>query len=391
MRLSTLSASLLFKTLLAGAVLFALTGCNKQPKLLEDQAVAQAPEPVVVHQAEMDVLWKANSVGSKSGGSHFLPIIESDVIYTASSSGQIQGFSLDNGDKVFSVSLNNKLASGVGVNVSTVVAVTTDAQVIALNTDDGSEKWRVQIDSAISAAPAMNDQLVVVRTVDGKLLGFNTVNGDQEWAIERPVAALSIGQDAPGLVAAEGVINGFSSGRILASNVYNGSPFWEVRAFRPGGKNEIERLIDIDASPILVGGNVIVGAYKGGMVALRVRDGSEVWRNESASTRKNIAQSKLLLAITGPESEVEVLSNDTGKTRWKKKQLRGHGLSAPAILDDSVVVGSLDGTLYFFNLFDGQIRSKFKAANTAITALRRVDQGLIVYSAGSGVLTLLRL
>lgn len=379
-----------FKLLAGGAILLLLSACG-QPKLEENQAVEQSPEPLVVHSEQFEVAWRVNSTGSKHGGALYEPRLEGDVIYTSSRSGQIQGYLLETGEKVFSVSVSDDLVSGVGVNVSSVIAVTDSAEIIALDRDDGSEKWRVSVDSAISAAPALNDQLIIIRTVDGQVIGLNAISGAQEWAIERPVSALSLGQDAPGLVAAEGIVNGFSSGRILASNVYNGSPFWEKRAFRPSGKNEIERLIDIDASPIIVGSIVVVGAYNGGMVALQIRDGSEVWRNEGASTRKPIASSNLLLAITGPQSEVEVLAQDTGKTRWKKQLLRGHALSAPVILKDSVVVGSLDGVLYFFNLFDGKIRSKFQAGNSPITALRKVKQGLIVYSANSGVLSLIRL
>lgn len=378
------------KLLTGGVVLLVLSACG-QPKLQENQAVVQSPEPVVVHSEQFKVLWKVNATGSKSGGALYEPRLEGDVIYTSSRSGQIQGYRIESGEKVFSVSLPEDLVSGVGVNVRSVIAVTDSAEIIALDRDDGSEKWRASVDSAISAAPALNDQLIVIRTVDGKVIGLNATSGIQEWAIERPVAALSIGQDAPGLVAAEGIVNGFSSGRILASNVYNGSPFWEKRAFRPGGKNDIERLIDIDASPILIGSMVVIGAYNGGMVAFQIRDGSEVWRNEGASTRKPIAKSSLLLAITGPESEVEVLAQDTGDTRWKKTLLRGHALSAPVILHDSVVVGSLDGVLYFFNLFDGQIRSKFQASSSPITALRKVEPGLIVYSASSGALSLIQL
>ena len=376
--------------LFGGAALLVLSACG-QPKLEENQAVVKSPEPIVVHSEQFEYAWKVSSVGSKSGGALYEPRIEGDTIYTSSRGGQIQGYELETGEKVFNVKLSEKLISGVGVNVSSVIAVTDKAEIIALDRVDGFEKWRVSVDSAISAAPALNDQLIVVRTVDGKLIGLNAISGVQEWAIERPVAALSVGQDAPGLVAAEGVVNGFSSGRILASNVFNGSPFWEKRAFRPGGKNEIERLIDIDASPIMVGSMVVVGAYQGGMVALQLRDGSEVWRNEGASTRKAIARSSDILAITGPESEVEVLAQDSGETRWKKQLLRGHALSAPVILEDSVVVGSMDGILYFFSLVDGKIRSKFQAGSSPITALRKVEQGLIVYSARSGTLSLIRL
>ena len=175
------------------------------------------------------------------------------------------------------------------MNATSVIAVTVDGEVVALDRDNGSEKWRNDIGRSISAAPALNDQIVVIRTVDGHMVAINAVTGEQTWAIERPVASLSVGLDAPGLVAGEGLISGFSSGRVVASNIYNGTTFWEKRAFRPGGKNEIERLIDIDAPPVMAGQLVLLGAYRGGIVAYLLRDGEEVWRNEGVNTRKPMA------------------------------------------------------------------------------------------------------
>ena len=379
-----------YKLLLPGLLFLGLSACGGQPKLEEGQAVAQAPEPEVVQNTDVDVVWKVSSAGTKSGGDSFTPAVEGAVVYTSNRDGRIEGYDLDDGKRTFNVSLKDKLVAGVAVNVSSIIAVTTGGEVLALDREDGSEKWRSSTGSAISASPALNDQLIVVRTVDGKVIGLNALTGDQVWAIERPVAALSIGLDAPGLVASEGVVNGFSNGRVLASNIYNGSPFWEVRAFRPGGKNEIERLIDIDASPIMAGQLVIVGAYQGGMAAYLLRDGSEVWRNESASTRKPIAKSGVMLAVTGPESEVSMVAQDTGKTRWKKTVLRGFGLSGPVILDDAVMVGSLDGSLYFFDLFDGRLLSKYKLSSTRISSLHKVADAVLVYSASSGSLSLVQ-
>ncbi len=175
---------------------------------------------------------------------------------------------------------------------------------------------------------------------------------------------------------------------MVASNIYNGTTFWEKRAFRPGGKNEIERLIDIDAPPLLAGQMIIVGAYNGGVAAYRLRDGQEVWRNDDVSTRKPMSFSGSNLGLTGPESDVALLDAATGDTRWKRTSLRGNGLSSPVVAERSLVVGSMDGVLYFFGLDDGQLNSRFNIGSGAITSLIRVDQGVLVYSAGSGRLTL---
>ncbi len=381
----------LIKYLLPGMALTFLAACGGgQPDLEETQAVARAPVPDVALNTAAETAWRASSGGGKLGAVQFEPVIIDDTVYIASPKGHIQGFNLDSGKSVLSKSVGDHLANGVGVNMSSIVAVTVKGEVIALNRADGSEDWRYDIGRSISAAPALNDQVIVIRTVDGYMIGLNAVTGKQVWSIERPVASLSVGLDAPGLIAAEGLVSGFSSGRVLASNVYNGTTFWEKRAFRPGGKNEIERLIDIDASPVLAGEMILVGAYQGGIVAYRIRDGEEIWRSDEVSTRKPMALSSLFLGVTGPESDVSLIALGTGKTRWKRTQLRGNGLSGPVITDESVVVGNLDGDLYFFALTDGAIKSRYRVGTGAITSLLQVEQGILVYSAGSGKLTLIK-
>ena len=372
-----------------GLVLLALSACGGQPDLEATQAVARSPVPEVAANTTVEVVWRADSAGGSLEPIPFEPVVEGNIVYISNPKGQIKGIDLDTGKSVFSKSVRGKLANGVGVNVNSVIVVTDDGEVILLDRNDGSEKWRYDVGRSISAAPASSDQVISIRTVDGHLIALNAITGVPVWAVDRPVASLSVGLDAPGLIASEGLISGFSSGRVLASNLFTGATFWENRAFRPGGKNEIERLIDIDAPPVVAGDMVIVGAYQGGMVAYRLRSGEEVWRNEDVSTRQSIAASPLFLGVTGSESEVTLIALGTGKTRWRRTQLRGNGLSAPVITNDSVVVGNLDGDLYFFSLTGGELKSRFSVGTGAITSLLKVDQGVLVYSAGTGKLTLI--
>lgn len=380
------------KLIFLSLMLVALAACGgRQAALEENQAVAPTTAPDVAKNTAAAIQWRASSAGSKTGGAQFEPRIMGERIYVSNHDGRIASFDLLTGNRELSIKLGESLVSGVAVNANNVIAVTTTGSVIALDTGDGAEKWRHEVKRSISAAPSVNDEQAVIRTIDGHIIGLNAVTGEQVWALERPVASLSVGLDAPSLLAGEGVISGFSSGRVLANNLYNGSIFWEKRAFRPTGKNEIERLIDIDAQPVLAGQAVLVGAYKGGIVAYRLRNGEEIWRNTKASTRKRMVVSDKVLAVTGPQSEVSLLDLASGETKWQQNQLKGHGLSAPIVMEDSLVVGSLAGVLYFFDLSSGDITSQLKIGKSPITALRKVDQGFIAYSANSGALSFISL
>lgn len=379
------------KILLSVLMIAVLSACGGQPALEENQAVTPTPVPEVEKHSSATVSWRASSSGSKTGGAHFEPLVQDDQVFVASRSGRIESFSLKSGDREINIKLDETLVSGVGVNAASIIAVTTGGNVVAFKIDDGSEKWRHSVGRSISAAPAVNDQIVVIRTIDGHVIGLNALTGERIWGLERPVASLSVGQDASSLLAGEGVISGFSSGRVLANSIATGGTFWEKRAFRPSGKNDIERLIDIDAPPALVGRTVLLGAFKGGLVAYRLRNGEEAWRNDEASTRKPIAVSQIAVAITGPQSDVSLLDITNGEIKWQQSQLKGHGLTAPVILSDALVVGSLTGEVYFLDLDSGDILSHLKLGKSPITALRKVEQGIVVYSANSGALSLIQL
>ncbi|MEE9447417.1 MAG: PQQ-binding-like beta-propeller repeat protein, partial [Arenicellales bacterium] len=375
-------------------VLFSMLGlsaCGGQAALKADQAVRQVPSPTAVQNKQVKVLWRASTAGSQQYAARFEPVIRAAVVYTASENGRIEGFSLETGKRVLKADLRTQLISGLGANEALLVAVTAQGEVVALNRADGTEKWRFNSGRSLSAAAVMSEQIIAIRTIDGYLIGLNAATGEQIWGIERAVSALSLGLDSSSLIAGEGVISGFSNGRVLASNIFNGQIFWEKRTFRPQGKNDIERLVDIDAAPVLSGTTVLVGAYQGGVVAYGLRDGVEAWRNSEVSTRKRMSVLNQNIAVTESNSDLSLLSFATGERQWQQTELRGHGLSAPILLENTLLVGSLEGVLYSLETAEGKLISQIKLSSAPITALYQTEQGLLVYSASSGALILVSL
>ena len=367
-----------------------LNACNSIRNFQENRKVVIKPAPQVVDNSTIALVWKNNTAGSALNAQDFEPTIVGNEVYLAARNGRIEGYSLDSGNQVFNYDLDQRQVSGVGANVTHIYAVSRSGEVIAIDRNSGSEKWRYAAKRSISARPIANDQMLIVRTIDGHVIGLNAITGEFIWGLERPVSSLSVGLDAPSLMAGEGVVTGFSSGRILANNVFNGNAFWEKRAFLPQGRNDIERLIDIDAQPILVGQAVIAGAIRGGVAAFSLRDGNELWRNQAVDTGQTIHFAGQSLAVTTTESDVVMLDASTGKTVWRQNTLSGQGLSAPVIHNDRIVVGSNSGTLYFLELSTGNVLSKFDLTSAPISAIRMVDQGVLVYSASSGAIFLLR-
>ena len=79
------------------------------------------------------------------------------------------------------------------------------------------------------------------------------------------------------------VLSGFDSGKLIAFNSSNGSLVWEARIALPKGRTELERMVDIDGQPLLVGDVIYAVTYQGRLGALSRGTGRSLWFQDSSS------------------------------------------------------------------------------------------------------------
>lgn len=92
--------------------------------------------------------------------------------------------------------------------------------------------------------------------------------------------ALSLrGESAPA-VAFGGAIVGGDNGRVSAVILNQGQLIWQQRISQPSGATEIDRLSDVDTTPVIVNGVVYALAYNGNLTALDLRSGQIMWKRE---------------------------------------------------------------------------------------------------------------
>ncbi|MFT5258510.1 MAG: outer membrane protein assembly factor BamB [Saprospiraceae bacterium] len=335
----------------------------------------------------LSVNWSQSIGQSNSENSSLLPFIGESKAYFASESGFIRAINLNSGAVLWSNKVSGTIDAGVGVGASVAVVGLDNGDVIAYNAETGVKQWQHSLGRIISATPVAGGETVVVRTQDGHVFGLQSANGELVWGIEKPIASLSIGRDGASKIVGEGVLTGFSSGRLLATNLFSGQTFWEKRAFRPQGKNEIDRLIDMDGSPLVLESNIVVGAYQGGIASYQILDGELNWRNESVSTRKSMFVHEDKIIVTGSEGEVSAVSANTGATLWEQSSLVGRALSAPTVFNNQVLVGGLKGAIYALDINSGEIIGRTSLGKSTISSLHTTDNGLVAYVRSSGTLS----
>lgn len=355
------------------------------------RTVKEPPAPLSELEPAFEVrqAWSADVGAATEDYLGLVPRAIEGVVYVAGAGGRVSALEADSGRSRWEVNLETRLGGGVGVGEDRVAVGTRDGRVIALARDTGRELWRASVSSEMLAPPAVAGGYVVAQSVDGRVYAFSAEDGERLWVYERSEPALSLrGMDAPVLVA-DAVLTGFASGRLVALALEGGGLLWEASVSEPRGRNEIERLVDVDVSPLVFQEAVYAATYQGKLAALNPRTGRVIWSRE-ISTYTGLAADATHVYLTDETGRVLAFDRETGAVAWRQEALRGRRPNAPLVYEDFVVVADYEGYVHWLSREDGRLLARYRAARDAIRAPAVVEQDTLFVAAISGRLSALR-
>ncbi len=365
--------------------LASLTGCSTLKGLLPAKDTSEPPAPLVefAHQVEIDVIW-SRDVGAGSKDDHFelVPALDIGRVFAADIKGRVKAFDSASGEPLWETQLKTPVSGGTGAGDGLVLLGTTEGEVIALGQDSGEERWRIHVSSEILSPPAASSGVVVVRTVDGNLFGLNSSTGQRVWSYDRAVPVLTLRGTAAPVIQGDIVLSGFDNGRLAAISLIHGRPLWESRITLPSGRTEIERMVDIDAEPIVVGDAVYAVTYQGRVAALDLGTGRTIWRRDMSSYA-GIGADAGNLYVTDDMSHVWALDRYSSASLWRQTKLQARMVTAPVRHQDYVVVGDGLGYLHLMHHEDGRFvgRTRIDSAGIAVPPIIGDDT---IYVLGKG-------
>lgn len=365
------------RTFLFAIALISLSGCSWFKEKVE------TPEKLMKHanNVELRTRW-TQTVGEGLGELYHIvkPAITLDTVFANDVYGRVYAFNRETGKRKWQTTLNVEVASGVGVGEGVIYIGSLEGDVIALSQLDGTELWRTNIASEILAPPQTNGSILVVQTNEGKLFGLNANTGDFLWRYEAKLPLLTLrGTSTPQLFG-NNLITGFANGKIAALSAADGVLFWERRVAYPQGITDIERVVDVDGSPVVSGNTVYSTSFNGHLTAI-APNGRVRWTQKVSSHHSPLVVDGRVF-VTAADGVLHSYDAETGLPLWNNNLLLYRKLSAPQNLSGFVVVGDYRGYLHVFDPELGVIIGRARFDKDGIRS-PMVSDGTYLYVLGN--------
>lgn len=384
----------LCKTVLVGLVSVALlSSCSLFSG--EEDVVTMSPLPKVENQFTPNKAW-STSVGNGIGEyySHLRPAYQDSTVYAADRHGIVKALSLADGKEKWQVNLSEKtgffssnlpalLSGGLTVSGSNVYVGSEKAVVYALNTADGKLAWQSKVAGEAISRPVVADGMVLIHTTNGQLQALNEADGAIKWTVNLDVPSLSLrGESAPATAFGAAIVGG-DNGRVSAVLMQQGQLIWQQRISQPSGATEIDRLNDVDTTPVIVGNVVYALGYNGNLAALDLRSGQIIWKREIGSVHDFIVDAGHIYLVD-QDDRVMATNTEGGISLWRQSDLLHRNLTPPALYNGYLVVGDAEGYLHWINTADGRFVAQQKVDSSGFLSAPIVAGDKLLIQARGG-------
>ena len=388
-----------FRLSLVLACSAALAGCGTVKNLFHGKGEKEAA-PATLMQftpgASVSQLWSADvGKGETRVGAHQRPAIADGKVFAAAVDGGVHALDLQTGHVIWTYAGKDKkhavrFSGGPGVGDGLVVAGGLDGEVVALDQATGAERWTGKVNNEVISAPAIGNGLVVVHSNDGKVTAFDEATGEKRWSwSDTPVSLTVRGSSAP-LMGPGYVFIGTDSGKLVALSAADGNQAWEATVADPDGRNELERMNDVDGTPVLDGSTLYASSYKGHTIAVDGPSGQVLWMQEHGGVGgTGLGASNVV--ITDAKDAVWGIDRSTGAPMWQQNGFARRNVSAPAVQGNYAVVGDYQGYLQWLQLQDGKLVARMRMGSKPIVSQPVVADGVLVAQDASGRIAAFRL
>lgn len=359
------------RCLLFALILVLLSGCGTVKNMFssgEDNTIPPTPLVEFETHAEIIKLWEKDT--GKGSTKQYLKLTPSHIqgkVFVADIRGNLAAIDATTGNMLWESDADMNITGGPGSSETLTMIGSDNGDVLAYATESGELLWQAKVSSEVLAAPQEAYGVVVARTIDGKVFGLDANDGNRLWVYDRTVPALTLRGTSNPVITGDVVIAGFDGGRISAIELYTGKLIWETSVSLASGRSQLERMVDIDSEPVIVGSDIYVATFQGRLASVALEDGRITWARDISSYAGLTADEKNIY-ITDDQSNIWALERSSGNSVWKQENLFARRATAPATIGELVVVGDLEGYLHWMDKGNGEFVARTQFSKNPILA-----------------------
>lgn len=352
------------RVVLATTMLALLSACNQSPvrnpfATHSEPKLGSLPSLSYEEETNPKQRWSVSALSKQPRFNKLIPYTKGDRVYLADYKGHLMALNRSNGKTVWKKSTKHAFTAGPRQVGDLIVLATEDAKVVAFDAKSGEKRWQVKVTSEVLSAPNGAHDVILVHAMDGNISGISTQDGHKIWQLQQSTPSLTLHYASSPAIINDTAMVGLANGKLLAIELPTGQVKWERTIAIPKGRSELQRMVDISADPIVIDNYIYAITYQGKLAAVDINSGELVWERD-LSSYQNMAHAGDHLYVTDNSHQLWAINRHNGTTVWKQTALTGRYITAPAIIDDLVVVNDRGGYMHFLTMDKGLIINRYK-------------------------------
>ncbi len=271
------------------------------------------------------------------------PALSGDRLFAGSSDGNLCALDINDGKPLWTKKLPNGITGDLVVAGGRLI-VPAGRILYALDPNSGNTIWQFQANGPFEARPAVAGEEVYIGAWDKNFYALSLRDGTLLWRKETARSIYYSPASSNPLLLGNKVIftqpydNSTKKGGVIALNSSSGEELWQF-----GGNFGY-------SSPVRANDNLLILSMEGELLCLSDK-GTKVWSTKLGKTCFNSAPliSKDRIFVVTFDNTLFVIDRKTGQILSNRRLGEGNCVSTPALMDNSLVVGDMQGNLYVVN------------------------------------------
>lgn len=298
------------------------------------------------------------------------PVVGGGRVYTIDTTATVRAFDAQTGAMVWETAFGREknndaslFGGGLAYADGRIYATNGLGFVAALDASNGGLVWQVRPGGPLRGSPTVAAGAVYVMSQDNQIYSLKAADGTTNWSKAASLEIAGVFGTGSPAFAQGTLVAGFSSGELNAYRYENGRIVWQDALARTSIRTSVSSLSDVDADPVIDGGQVIAIGQGGRMVALELISGQRMWEINLAGISTPWVAGDWVFAVTD-DAKVVAVARSTGKIRWisqlqqfrnQKKKTGPIGYSGPVLAGNRLVLTSTGGQLMFVDPTTGTL------------------------------------